>query len=319
MFNYVFIGFISFSVLLVTVLAATNDNQIQTATSYSANEILGEITNKEAIVLDVRTRVEYDLGHVDGSENFNVELLKNGVLPEIEKDERVYVYCRSGNRSEQAKQILMQSGFLNVIDLGGLPDWGAIGGVLVESELADYRDILAEMSQTPITALGPENADITIVKYSDFQCPYCAKYSLETEPEILSTYVDVENPRVRYEFRNAPFQGSESVLAAEAGYCANEQKLFWPFHDLVNVNYGQTGPDILTLENLVIILGALGGDKDEFTNCITSEKYSAVVSSEALDAKKNGIESTPTIFVGEQRINGALPFSSFKPIIDAQI
>lgn len=317
MFKYLMIGLAVISVTLIGVLSITKDDSSTLA--YTADSILAESKDGEAVILDVRTHVEYDLGHVETSQNHNVELIRAGELPPIEKDEKVYLYCNSGNRSGQAKQMLESAGFTNLIDLGGLDDWEAIGGTFVESQYKDYREMLSDIGADPIESLGPSDAELVIVKYSDFQCPYCARYTVETEPDLLDKYVKSADAKVRYEFRNLPFLGDESALAAVAGYCANEQDLFWEYHDQLSYNYGITGPDVLTLANMTEIVSSSGGDEELFTRCMASGKYESIVSSEALAAKANNINSTPTIIVGDQVINGALPLASYEAAINAQL
>lgn len=318
MFKYALIGLAVVSIVLVSVLAITNDSP-SSNTTYSAESVLEESKNGEAVILDVRTPVEYDLGHVETASNYNVELLNDGKLPDIEKNEKIYLYCNSGNRSAQAEEILTEAGYTNTVDIGGLSDWEAIGGTFVESDLKDYREMLLEIGEEPIAPLGPADAELVMVKYSDFQCPYCARYAVETEPEIMEKYVRGEDAKVRYEFRNLPFLGDESALAAAAGYCANEQGLFWEYHDLLSYNYAISGPEVLSLSNMAEIVGASSGDAVSFTSCVESGKYYSIVSSEALEAKRNGINTTPTIIVGEQTINGALPLATYEAAINAQL
>ncbi len=78
--------------------------------------------NGTAYIYDVRTPAEFNQQHVDGAINFNVEDMQAGSLPSVPKNSQLYVYCRSGNRSNQAKEILKENGFTNVTDLGGLSD-----------------------------------------------------------------------------------------------------------------------------------------------------------------------------------------------------
>ena len=78
--------------------------------------------NGTAYLYDVRTPEEFAQKHVDGAINFNIEDMQSGTLPSVAKDSQIYVYCRSGNRSNQAKELLKSNGFSNITDLGGLTD-----------------------------------------------------------------------------------------------------------------------------------------------------------------------------------------------------
>ncbi|NCU30438.1 rhodanese-like domain-containing protein [Candidatus Saccharibacteria bacterium] len=83
-----------------------------------------------AKLLDVRTKEEYDSGHFAGATLFALQDIESGKLPDVARETKIYVYCRSGNRSSQAMDLLNKAGFTNVIDLGGLSDVQKIGGVL---------------------------------------------------------------------------------------------------------------------------------------------------------------------------------------------
>lgn len=85
--------------------------------------------NKDVVVMDVRTLEEWNDGHAAGAEHFELARLEAGELPDVTKDTPIYVYCRSGNRSAQAKGILEQAGYTDIRDLGPFTDWQAAGGV----------------------------------------------------------------------------------------------------------------------------------------------------------------------------------------------
>lgn len=85
-----------------------------------------------AKLYDVRTAAEYKAGHFENAINFSLQDMQAGKLPDVAKDNKVYVYCQSGNRSAQAAAILKQAGFTNVIDLGGLQDVQSTGGKLIQ-------------------------------------------------------------------------------------------------------------------------------------------------------------------------------------------
>ena len=130
---------------------ATADGETATPTSYWTDErreravqqfremiaetrefaaVQDEVKNNGALLLDVRTSAEFESGHFANANNFSVEKMKNGGMPNVDKNTTIYVYCRSGNRSAQAAALLKNAGFTNVKDLGGLDDVVNIGGVL---------------------------------------------------------------------------------------------------------------------------------------------------------------------------------------------
>jgi protein-disulfide isomerase len=156
-----------------------------------------------------------------------------------------------------------------------------------------------------------------MIKYADFQCSYCQKFALQTEPEIRRTYVDTG--KVKYEYRNAAFLGDKSAYGAIGGYCANEQSSFWPYHDRLNAQASQLGQAAFSYDALTSMVQGLGLDSEAFYACLTSGKYDDVVSSETIAAKRAGYNSTPTFVVGTQKLDGALPFATFAALIDSQL
>lgn len=101
------------------------------ASQNNFSQIESEINNGSASLIDVRTVQEYNAGYIKGAENFTLQSIEAGSLPDLPKEEKIYVYCRSGNRSAEAKSLLEGAGFTNVIDLGGYQDVVDLGGTLV--------------------------------------------------------------------------------------------------------------------------------------------------------------------------------------------
>lgn len=98
----------------------------------SIQTINSEIESGQATLLDVRTKAEFDQGHFRGAKLHDSVKLDSGQMPELDKDSKIYLYCRSGNRSSQSIKTLEAAGFTNVVDLGGLPDVQKLGGELVK-------------------------------------------------------------------------------------------------------------------------------------------------------------------------------------------
>lgn len=110
-------------------IATSGNEPSQRAKSFSS---IQSDVKSGAKLYDVRTAAEYRAGHFENAFNFSLQDMQAGTLPDVAKDQKVYVYCQSGNRSSQAAAILKQSGFTNVIDLGGLQDVQSIGGNLIQ-------------------------------------------------------------------------------------------------------------------------------------------------------------------------------------------
>ena len=109
--------------VFIWVIAPKSETTTEpSAQSQTITNAVSSAKQNQAFVLDVRSPEEYNSGHVDVASNFDVELLSAGKMPDLDKNADIYVYCRSGNRSATATQILKQNGFTNVTDIGGLDD-----------------------------------------------------------------------------------------------------------------------------------------------------------------------------------------------------
>ena len=111
-----------------------NDNTTDSASSKSTarfDKISSEVSAKTAVLYDVRTQEEYDVGHFAGAVLHDVQDIERGSMPDVAKDTKIYVYCRSGNRSSQATAMLKSAGYTDVVDLGGLTDVQKMGGELI--------------------------------------------------------------------------------------------------------------------------------------------------------------------------------------------
>lgn len=172
-------------------------------------------------------------------------------------------------------------------------------------------------STTAILTLGPRDAvlgnasaTVTIIEYGDYQCPYCAEYFENVQPSIVKDYIDTGEAKMV--FRNFAFLGPESTAAAQAAECAEDQNQLWAYHDalynakLADYNKGGSEDDgVLNRTLFLNIAKQLDLNISEFTNCIDSNKYAALVTQEYNDGVTIGISGTPTTF-----INGAMAVDS---------
>lgn len=159
-------------------------------------------------------------------------------------------------------------------------------------------------------SFGPEDAPVTIIEFSDFQCPYCAR-AVPTIKQIIEEYGD----NVRIVFRDFPLSfHKDAQKAAEAAECADDQGKFWEMHDKIFENQNAMGVDDLKqyAENL-------GLDTEEFDLCLDSDKYAEEVQNDLRDGQKVGVTGTPAFFVNGIKISGAKPFSEFKQVIDQEL
>jgi protein-disulfide isomerase len=166
------------------------------------------------------------------------------------------------------------------------------------------------MDDDPI--LGSENAPITIIEFSDFQCPYCEKWEKEVYGKLLQDYGD----KIRFVYRDFPLTSihPQAQPAAEAADCANEQGAFWKYHDKL---FGMEYP--LGADTYVKYASELGLDMDKFQQCLTERRYQAEVTADLEYATNLGVNSTPTFFINGIPLVGAQPYSVFKYVIDKEL
>jgi protein-disulfide isomerase len=156
---------------------------------------------------------------------------------------------------------------------------------------------------------GPANAPVTIVEFSDFQCPYCKRVQPTLE-KILSKYGD----QVSLVFKDLPLRTHrEAVPAARAARCARDQGKFWEYHD------GLFKASQLNKESYQDIAQSLGLDKSVFQACLDSEKYNEQVQADMIQAMTLGAGSTPSFFINGASLRGAQPFEAFAKLIDAEL
>ena len=161
---------------------------------------------------------------------------------------------------------------------------------------------------------GDKNAKISIVEFSDFQCPFCEKYYTDVEPQIIKDYVDTG--KASFAFRNYAFLGQESTNAAEAASCANDQGKFWDFHNYLYTHQGGENQGAFSKPNLEKFAADLGLNTTDFNSCLDSDKYAKLVLSAG---QKVGVSGTPTTFVNGKILVGAVPYTEVKKLIDQEL
>jgi protein-disulfide isomerase len=162
--------------------------------------------------------------------------------------------------------------------------------------------------------MGRADAPVTVTEWGDYNCPHCQEFARLVEPSLVSQYVQAGT--VKFEFRDYPFLGDSAARAAEAASCAADQNAFWRYHDTLYLN--QSSANAFTDARLKQIAATLGLNTDQFNRCLESGEKQPVVQQSKQDAKKLGVDSTPSIFV-----NGvAVPWQgwdSLKQAIDAAV
>jgi protein-disulfide isomerase len=157
---------------------------------------------------------------------------------------------------------------------------------------------------------GPADAPVTIVEFSDFQCPFCFRVNA-TLAQLFVHYGD----RVRLVFRDYPLPiHADAPKAHEAGRCAAEQGKFWPMHDRMFADQTALG-----VEGLKRSAAAIGLDRARFDACLDAGKHAAAVQKDLAEGQSYGVTGTPAFFVNGRMISGAQPFAQFARIIDDEL
>jgi len=156
-------------------------------------------------------------------------------------------------------------------------------------------------------SVGPEDAEITLIEFSDFGCSFCAKWHNETYEDLMAAYPG----KIRFVYRNVPFR---AFPASEAAMCASEQDAYWPYHDkLFSYEYG------LTDDAYIQYAEDLNLDMEAFNTCISEHRYQDFIQDDMDYATQLGIQSTPTFFINGLALIGAQPIGAFKQVIDKEL
>ncbi len=164
--------------------------------------------------------------------------------------------------------------------------------------------------------LGDKNAPVTIVEFSDFQCPYCAKFYSGAYQDIKKNYV--ESGKVKFIFRDLPLNGHAGAYpAALAAECAGDQGRYYEMHDAIFENQAiLTGESGHINNGLKELASNIGLDSATFNDCYDNEKFKEEIVKDASEAANNGIGGTPAFIVGNQFISGAQPYEVFAAAIE---
>lgn len=159
-------------------------------------------------------------------------------------------------------------------------------------------------------AIGPEGAPITLIEFGDFKCGYCARFVEQTLPRLLEDY----EGRIRYVFRDYPILGQDSVDAAFAAECADDQGQFWPFHDRLYANQ-----QALIREQFITYATELDMDVDRFTTCLETRPAQQNIVDDYGTVQALGIGGTPTFFLNGKLISGAQPYEVFAVLFEQEL
>lgn len=192
--------------------------------------------------------------------------------------------------------------------------------------------IIEESSPTKITSatflengspvLGDPNAPITLVEFGDYQCYFCNQFFHTTEDKLFKNYV--ETGKVKVIFKDFTIIGPDSVTAAHAAHCADDQGQFWKYHDILYNNWTGENNGWASSEKLLQFAKDVELDIDEFSQCMINSKHTSIIVNSNQDAKDLGLSGTPAFFViGSDgkvtKIDGAKPYDFFEKIFNSEL
>lgn len=185
-----------------------------------------------------------------------------------------------------------------------------------ENKSNDLTPQMIMQNGSPI--LGDPNAKVTIVEFGDYQCTYCHLFHVNTKDALLQQYVDTG--KANFVFRDFPLNGPDSVLAAEASYCAGDQDKYWQYHDELYKNWAGEKTGWVNQKSLDKFATTVGLDLGKFDKCMSDNKYEQKVLDNQKFGENIGIDGTPSfiIFSGKNitKVVGAQPITVFQQVID---
>jgi protein-disulfide isomerase len=218
------------------------------------------------------------------------------------------------------KKVLILGVIVIAIIAGVAASLSASTSETVNLDMGRMHGTISTAMGSPI--LGDPSAPITIVEFGDYQCHQCFNWFHNTKPELTRDYI--ETGKVNLVFVDLAFLGSDSPKAAQASYCAEDQEMYWDYHDLLYASQESTiDGGWADSERLKAFAFSLGLDMELFESCLDSGKYSKRVQYNIQQARDHGVRGTPGFFIvgpdGQQQLGGAQPFSVFKQILDPMV
>lgn len=170
--------------------------------------------------------------------------------------------------------------------------------------------------QKPYATLGADDALVTIVEYSDFQCPWCYRFAVEVKPALKPL---LDRGQVRFVYKQFPVLGPDSLIAAQVAECAGAQGQFWPMHDWLFENQASwKGTDNLR-DILLKQAETLGLDAQKLSTCVDSDATRQAIAADYSETQQYGFKGTPSFIVNGHVLPGFLPVETFRLVIDSAL
>jgi protein-disulfide isomerase len=263
------------------------------------DKLIGEEAKKANMSVDEFINKKITKGDIKVSDEEYKKFVAEKHIPESQINpqikERINAYIQSMKRQEMVNNYLAKLTQSNPVEV---------------YFTKPRMEVAVDIGQAPV--YGKADAPVTIIEYSDFQCPFCSR-GAETVTQIKQKYGN----KVKIAFKHFPLpMHQDAKPAAEASMCVNEQgsDKFWKFHDIAFKN--QEKLDKASLEKYAKDSGA---DVKKYNDCLNSKKYTSFVQKDMEQGEKIGVRSTPTFFVNGQMISGAVPIETFSETIDDEL
>jgi protein-disulfide isomerase len=191
-----------------------------------------------------------------------------------------------------------------------------VAGIIILTTQAANAPLTATNRVGEGTAWGPADAPVTVIDYSDYGCSHCRDFALNQGKQLREEYE--ATGKVRFEFKHMIIGGTPTRDAANASECAADQGRFWDYHDALFARQG-TSANPFTKPLLKRYAAELGLDSAQFDPCVDRNAHYDTVAANESEARGKGVNATPTFFINDKRIAGAVPYEQFKAEVDAAI
>ena len=205
-----------------------------------------------------------------------------------------------------------------VIVVGIVMSVYAVTGMDMDTKVAQATKVDLENIREYSHSLGSPDAPITIIEFGDFQCPFCSEWYIETAMPLKEKYI--ESGQVELLFVDYPFLGDDSYPTAHASYCAEQQGMYWEFHEILYLNQGDTNDGWAIAEKIRDFASQVNLDMKNYDECMASSEFNQKIDESLELGERHEVNQTPTFIVvnnsGEyQKIEGKQPLVVFEELM----
>ncbi len=194
------------------------------------------------------------------------------------------------------------------------------GAANIGPDAAGAPIVKKDVSVDDDPSLGAKNAKVTMIEFSDFQCPYCRTWWKASFEQLKTEYINTGKVRFVYRDYPLPFHPM-SVPSAQASECADEQGKYWEMNDKIFGEEDKDGQGTVTysVNDIKRWASEIGLNAAQFNQCLDSGKYKAEVEKDSADGSAAGVSGTPSFFINGRLVVGSQPYATFKAIIDEEL